>query len=313
MRAVLFLMLAPLAALSAPTLAILDSVLNANHGDSVGFDGFSVPKSAISDALGATDATVQVGAGIVKALTQMPVVGLFTNNIGNLAGDLGVTFDLVTRLAQVALKTMPPSNPHYEKFKQIAAMTGPGPSLVHISDTVSLPSPPASVLTYIPAEELPKICTNANILPSQVNYILLSIGSLPQGNANMSATTHSIADKCKVSVQAVQMVAGMAYTYMPPQSAWRTLFQACAGSYGQPTQSQTLEHSGNQEPKEQPSKEQPPKEQPTQQQPDQQPSQPVPAPSAANSIAESMEEASPSGYTAPDADPAYLSQPPSSE
>ncbi|KAJ3397341.1 hypothetical protein HDU80_009598 [Chytriomyces hyalinus] len=280
MRAVLFLMLAPLAALAAPTLAILHNVLNANHGDSIGFDGFSVPKSAISDALGATDATVQVGAGIVKALTQMPVVGLFTNNIGNLAGDLGVTFDLVTRLAQLG-----------SYFR------------CHVSALTT-----ASVLTYIPVEELPKICTNANILPSQVNYILLSIGSLPQGNANMSATTHSIADKCKVSTQAVQMVAGMAYTYMPPQSAWWTLFQACAGSYGQSTQSQTLEHSDNREPKEHPSK-----EQPAQQQPDQQPSQPAPAPSAANSIAESMEEAFPSGYTAPDADPAYLSQPPSSE
>ncbi|KAI8830895.1 hypothetical protein BJ741DRAFT_618198 [Chytriomyces cf. hyalinus JEL632] len=309
MRAVIFLMLAPLAALSAPTLAILDNVLNANHGDSIGFDGFSVPKSAISDALGATDATVQVGAGIVKTLTQMPVVGLFTNNIGNLAGDFGVTFDLVTRLAQAALKTMPPSNPHYEKFRQIAAMTGPGPSSVRISDTVSLPSPPASVLTYIPADELPKICANAKILPSQVNYILLSIGSLPQGSVNgMSASTQSIADKCKVSVQAVQKVAGMVYTYMPPQSTWWTVFQACAGSYGQLTQSQTLEHPDNQEPKEQP-----PKEQPTQQQPGQQLSQPAPAPSAANSIAESTDEASPSGYTAPDADPAYLSQPPSSE
>ncbi|KAI8830886.1 hypothetical protein BJ741DRAFT_711726 [Chytriomyces cf. hyalinus JEL632] len=94
---------------------------------------------------------------------------------------------------------------------------------------------PVNVMQYVPPAMVQTICSKTNILPSQLNVILTSVGAMVvPADGNWTQGIQTVAKNCGVSFVTVQQVAGMVYVLMPPQSQMWIIFQTCAGPFGQP-------------------------------------------------------------------------------
>ncbi|KAJ3227917.1 hypothetical protein HDU81_006402 [Chytriomyces hyalinus] len=94
---------------------------------------------------------------------------------------------------------------------------------------------PVNVMQYVPPTMVQTICSKTNILPSQLNVILTSVGAMVvPADGNVMQGIQTVAKNCGVAFDTVQQVAGMVYVLMPPQSPMWITFQTCAGPFGQP-------------------------------------------------------------------------------
>ncbi|KAJ3398580.1 hypothetical protein HDU80_008781 [Chytriomyces hyalinus] len=94
---------------------------------------------------------------------------------------------------------------------------------------------PVNVMQYVPPAMVQTICSKTNILPSQLNVILTSVGTMVvPADGNLTQGIQTVAKNCGVTFDTVQQVAGMVYVLMPPQSQMWIIFQTCAGPFGQP-------------------------------------------------------------------------------
>ncbi|KAJ3243637.1 hypothetical protein HDU78_000250 [Chytriomyces hyalinus] len=157
--------------------------------------------------------------------------GLVLGMVG--AGAL-VGTDMAAKGVDGVVKNM---NIALEKTLQDQKPSIPAPATnanVYIPSVAKISSP-VNVMQYVPPAMVQTICSKTNILPSQLNVILTSVGSMVvPADGNLTQGIQTVAKNCGVTFDTVQQVAGMVYVLMPPQSQMWIIFQTCAGPFGQP-------------------------------------------------------------------------------